>query len=349
MATEQGQETSVQVLPNGPARPSEAEAFRVSLNLLPEAALLTPAGQVERVLGFGRDITEQRRAECEQALLAAIVESSDDAIVSISMDLRILTWNRGAEKLFGFTADEAIGQPVTLYIPPDMRTYGMTLLKDLRAHLDHPQSFEVPCLRKDGTCVYVWTVCFGIHDSSRQLLGMSAIHRDLTERKRAESEADLLAAMVNASHDAIINVSPEAKIISWNPAAERVYGYTAKEAIGQGIELFVSPDELPQTIATTRRVLETGQSASWEQHGRRRDDTPFVSAINIFPCRDAAGKVIGVGGIGRDITRLKDIEKELREARDYTRGLIDSSVDAMVVVDRDMCITDGNEQLVSCH
>ncbi len=296
-----------------------------------------------------RTIVEQSerldRVRGAESLLAAIVESSDDAIVSLSMDLTILTWNRGAEKLFGFTAAETIGQPTTLYIPPELRAHGLDLLKELLTHLERVNSFEVPCLRKDGTCVDVWTVCFGIRDSSGQLLGMSAIHRDLTERKRAESETATLAALVNASHDAIINVSPEARIISWNPAAEKAYGYTAEEAIGKGIDLFVSPEELPQTLAATRRVAATGQAVSWEQNAHKKGGTSFISAVSIFPIRDAAGNIISVAGIGRDITTLKTIEKDLREARDYTRGLIESSIDAMVVVDRDLRITDGNEQL----
>ncbi len=162
----------------------------------------------------------------------------------------------------------------------------------------------------------------GIHGLFRdprregKVVAISAIQRDITERKRAEQEAALLAAIVNASRDAIMNVSPEAKISAWNPAAEKVYGYTAEEAIGKGIELFVPPDELQETIARTRRVVETGQPASWEQHARKRDGTPFVSAVNIFPIRDAAGKVTSVAGIGRDITALKETERALVAARE---------------------------------
>ena len=93
--------------------------------------------------------------------------------------------------------------------------------------------------------------------------------RDITERNRAESEKAVFAAIVDASQDAIINVSPEAKIISWNPAAEKAYGYRPKEAIGQSIELFVPAEELPETIARSRLVVETGQPASWEQHAHK--------------------------------------------------------------------------------
>ncbi len=158
---------------------------------------VSAAGDVELVLGLARDVTEDQRAARAQSFLAAIVESSDDAIVSYSPDLQITTWNQGAQKLLGFTAEEAIGQPAGLYIPPEMRSWGEGFLKDLLGQLDRVHSFEVPCLRKDGSRVDVWTVCFGIRDSSGALLGMSAIHRDITERKRAEQARDFLAAIVN--------------------------------------------------------------------------------------------------------------------------------------------------------
>ncbi len=288
---------------------------------------------------------ERGRVEREQALLAAIVESSDDAITSFDRDLRLTYWNRGAEKMYGFTAAEAIGQPFTLHIPPARHAQVLEITHRLLAQPNQVVRSEGANLTKNGALIEVSTICSAIRDDQGKVVAFSAIQRDITERKRAERENAALAAIVNGSRDAILNVSPEARIISWNPAAEKAYGYTAEEAIGQGIDIFVSPEELPQTIATTRRVVETGQPASWEQHARRRDGTSFISAVSIFPIRDAAGNVISVAGIGRDITTLKTVEKNLREARDYTRGLIESSVDAMVVVDRDLRITDGNEQL----
>ncbi len=151
-------------------------------------------------------------------------------------------------------------------------------------------------------------------------IGLSLMMRDITERNRAERDTAALSAIVAASQDAIINVSPEAKIISWNPAAERAYGYRAEEAIGQSIELFVPAEELPETIARSRVVVETGQSASWEQHARNRDGTPFISAVSIFPVRNAAGEVTGIAGIGRDITRMKQVEEAVARKRARTGG-----------------------------
>jgi two-component system, sensor histidine kinase and response regulator len=263
-----------------------------------------------------RDVTERRRAERENAALAAIVESSDDAITTIAPDLRITYWNRGAERMFGFTAAESIGQPFTQNIAPESHAQAGEIVEQLMARPDEVVRFEGPAHRKDGALVEVSTACFAIRDAEGKVVAISSIQRDITQRRRAERQATLLAAIVNASQDAIMIVSAESKILFWNPAAERVYGYTAKEAVGKGIEIFVPPAELAATIARTRHVVETGQPVSWEQHARGKDADLFVSAVNIFPIRDADGKVTSVAGIGRDISALKETERQLVAARE---------------------------------
>jgi PAS domain S-box-containing protein len=262
-----------------------------------------------------RDVTERRRVERESAALAAIVESSDDAITTIAPDLRITYWNRGAEKMFGFTAAESIGQPFTRNIAPESHEQAREVVARLMARPDEVVRFEGPNHRKDGKLVEASTVCFAIRDGEGKVVALASIQRDITERIRTERQAARLAAIVNASQDTIMIVSSEARILFWNPAAERVYGYTAEEAVGKGIELFVPPDELAETIARTRRVVETGLPISWEQNGTA-DGTTFVSAVNIFPMRDGAGDATCVAGIGRDITALKETERELVTARE---------------------------------
>ena len=263
-----------------------------------------------------RDVTERKRAERETAALAAIVESSDDAINSVSPDLRITYWNHGAEKMFGFTPAEAIGQPLTFFIPPDRHQNAREIVELLKTHPEQVVRFEGPNRRKDGTLLDVSTVCFAIRDPKGNVVAITAIQRDVTERKRAEREAASLAAIVNASDDAIMNISSDSKILSWNPAAETAYGYTAAEAIGKGVELFVPPDEVQESIDRTRLVVATGQPTSWEQRSRKRDGSPFVSEVQMFPIRDELGNITCVAGIGRDITALKETEQKLVAARE---------------------------------
>ena len=306
--------------------------------------MFTATGEVERVLGFARDITQAKRTEGERALLAAIVESSEDAIVSLSTDLTILSWNRGAEKLLGFSADEAIGQPVTLYIPPDLRAYGMNLLREMMQHLDRVQSLEVPCLRKDGTSVDVWTVCFGIRDSSGRLLGMSAIHRDLTARKQAEREQALLAALVKSSDDAIISLSTDFRITSWNQGAQRLLGYKEQEVLGRSpLDVYVPPQDRAQAQAMMAEDLATIKPDSDAMRAlevvvRKKDGTPIEVSLVACAIRDAGGKVIGMSTILRDVTERRRAEREMAALA----TVVNSSHDAIIGFSREIKITSWN-------
>jgi len=306
-------------------------------------------GQMLGISAILSDLSERKQAEREQALLASIVASTDDAVISLGPDGRITSWNRGAEILLGFTAAEAIGQSgVRFMTPPATRDYadheiGRQL--EMAANQRLRERLEVQVQRKDQTLRDVSIVVSGIYNFSGARIGLSGIMRDITERKRAEREHAILASIVKASDDAIVAVDRQGRIVGWNPAASKIYGFSEQQALGHGLDLFIPPDELKRQLETDRRVLETGETASFEHHPRGQDDKSLTSLVNVFPIRDAAGNIAGVGGIARDITRSKQVEAELREAQEYTRGLIESSVDAMVIVGPDMRISDGNEQL----
>ncbi len=305
-------------------------------------------GRVSAIGAVGRDITDLVKLEREQALLAAIVTSSDDAIIGLSPQGRITSWNRGAETLLGFSESEAIGQSVSLYLPPQAREFAEANVRSqLASAAEHKSLARIDTLlqRKDGSIIEGSVVASGIYDSTGALIGLSGIIRDVTERNRNLRELATLASIVNASQDAIVAVDREGKIIGWNPAAEQVYGFKREEALGRGLDLFVPAEELQRELETDRRILQTGETASFEHYPRGRDGQGLVSLVSVFPIRDAAGNIAGVGGIARDVTALKRIEQELREAQEYTRGLIESSIDAMVMVDGELRIMDGNQQL----
>jgi PAS domain S-box-containing protein len=331
--------------PEVPALRKDGSRVEVSVSV---SGIYDSAAKLLGASGIIHDITERKRAEREQALLAAIVTSTDDAVVGLSTDLRITTWNRGAEAVLGFSPEEAMGQTITLYVPPHLHSVSEEQVRDaLVAAREHRrlERLETQLQRKDKTILDASVVASGIYDPNGTLIGLSGIIRDVTQQKRVERELATLASIVNASSDAIIGFSKELKITSWNPGAEATYGFGAEEAIGRGFDLFVPPEELPRAIEADKRLFATGQAVTWEQRVRRKDGTWFVSLVNIFPIRDADGNIVAGAGIGRDVTKLKEIEQELREAHEYTRGLIESSIDAMVIVDGEMHIVDGNEQL----
>jgi two-component system sensor histidine kinase/response regulator len=294
--------------------------------------------------GILRDVTERKRVERELSILASIVNASEDPIVAVDTAGRIMSWNPAAQKTYGYTPQEALGRGLDLFIPPEELQHDLELSQRV-LRTGKTASFDHRPRTKSGGAADFLVSIFPIHNAAGNITGVGGIARDITARKRVERELARFAAIVDACGDAIISVSKDLKITCWNPAAEKAYGFARGAALGRGLDLFVPPAELAQTIAATRRVFETGAPAGWEQHAKNASGIEFTSAVSIFATRDPAGNIFEIAGIGRDITQLKSIEKELREAQEYTRGLIESSIDAMVVVDRDMRIMDGNEQL----
>ena len=147
----------------------------------------------------------------------------------------------------------------------------------------------------------------------RQIERLNAAQmRFLADNERAVR----FATIVNACDDAIVGCSRELRITTWNPAAARIYGYPAKKAVGSGLDLFVPPEELQRTTALVRQVLGSGQPVSFEQRARRAGDSCFVAHVSMFPIRSADGEIVGVASIGRDITPLKETERELIAAHE---------------------------------
>jgi two-component system NtrC family sensor kinase len=200
----------------------------------------------------------KKRADDAAARLAAIVESSDDAIMSKSLDGTIRSWNRAAERLFGFTAAEAVGRSIMLIIPPEGEDEERQALARVRAGemIDH---FETLRRRKDGALVRVWVTISPVRDRRGRITGASTIARAAGERARLDEALARLAAIVDSSDDAIVSKTLEGVITSWNRGAQRLFGYSAAEAVGQPIFLIIPSD---------RRAEEEGRARA---HPRRRD------------------------------------------------------------------------------
>jgi len=293
---------------------------------------------------FVRDGADRRRAEREQAALATIVNASQDAIIGFSKDIKITSWNPAAEAFYGFAAKAAIGRGFDLFVAPEELGPALEANRRLLT-TGEPASFKQRGKKKDGTPFVSLVSIFPIRDAAGNIIAGAAIGRDITDMVRLEREQASLVTIVDASEDIILSVSTELRIISWNPAAEKVYGHTSRETIRQGLDFFLLPEEVSNATAACKHVLETGEPVTWEQRTPRKDGTSYIALVNIFPIRDAEGHIVEIAGIARDITKLKQIEAELRTAQEYTRGLIESSIDAMVIVDLDLRISDGNEQL----
>ncbi len=267
--------------------------------------------------GITRDVTERSRSERAALLLSAIVDSSDDAIISKDLNGTITSWNRSAERLFGYTAEEAIGRPVAeILIPADRQHEEPDILARLRRgeRIDH---FETKRRRKNGTLLDISLTISPIRDRSGIVIGASKIARDITLRKRIERDALLLSAIVDSSDDAIISKNLNGVITSWNRSAERLFGYTAEEAIGQSVATLLIPDDRQAEEPDILAKLQKGQRVDhFETKRRRKDGTILDISLTISPVKDATGRIIGASKIARDITDQIRQREALREANE---------------------------------
>ena len=173
--------------------------------------------------GFGA-VEEPLQAE----MLAAIVESSDDAIISKTLDGIIRTWNAAATRIFGYTPQEAIGKPITLIIPPELHAEELQILKNISRgeRIDHLETVRVT---KDGRRTQVSLTVSPIRNRSGRVIGASKNARDITEQRRLERTRALLAAIVESSDDAIISKNLDGIIQTWNAAATRILATRRKK------------------------------------------------------------------------------------------------------------------------
>ena len=260
----------------------------------------------------GNSFARFRSAQEMLLHLAAIVESTDDAIISKTLDGIIKSWNPGAQKLYGYSAEEMIGRSISILVPSDRPDELPQILAEIKqgGRIDHYETIRV---RKDGERIDISLTISPVRDASGMVIGASTIARDVTERKQAEMAVSRLAAIVESSHDAIIAKTLEGVIVSWNKGAELIYGYTEQEVIGRPISVLVPPDrpdEVPQILERLRKgeQLDHYETVRVTKDGRRID-----VSLTISPIRSASGEVTGASVIARDVTERKQMEDELRK------------------------------------
>jgi PAS domain S-box-containing protein len=249
---------------------------------------------------------EVLRAAHSHIIPSAMAETSADAIVGHTLDSRIVYWNQGAERLYGYAPDEVIGQPSAVLIPPGHNELPAVIERirggELVPHYDTRRR------RKDGTVIDVSVAVSPIRTRDNELVGVSVVARDISERKRAEEALARLAAIVDSSEDAIIGKTLDTTIVSWNHSAERIYGYTAAEAIGQPIGMLLPPGSEDEVPAIMERIRRGKEVEHYETKRRRKDGTIIDVSVTVSPIKTRDGEVIGASAVARDITERKQAE-----------------------------------------
>ena len=286
-------------------RTKSGEEIEVLLTVSP---LRSSVGHVVAALLIVHDPSGRPVVRIPDAQFASIVDSSDDAIMSHSLDGMITSWNRGAERMFGYAAEQAIGKHVSLVIPFEALNEYQDALKGVaRGHRVEP--FETIRMRRDGTVMDV-SVALSSMCADGQIFGVASISRDLAQQKRAETERARLAAIVDASDDAIVSKTLEGIITSWNRSAENMFGYSAEEAIGRSINLVIPMERLGEEQDVLAKIRAGKLVDHFETVRVRKDGSRIDISLTVSPIRDRAGRIIGASKIARDISERKRFQEE---------------------------------------
>jgi PAS domain S-box-containing protein len=246
--------------------------------------------------------------------LRAILETAVEGIITIDERGLIESFNRSAEKLFGYSASEATGQNVKILMPEPFRREHDGYIKNYRDS-GHAKIIgigrEVVGRRKDGTVFPMELSVSEVNLADRRLF--TGFVRDISERKAAEKALLHYAVLVESSEDAIIGKTLGGNISSWNQGAEHIFGYSREEVIGKPIAILIPADrqdEEPEILAKIKR----GESVDHYETVRRRKDGRLIDiSVTVSPIRDHRGQIIGASKVARDITERKRLETEIIE------------------------------------
>lgn len=294
-------------------------------------------GRPEKLLGTIMDITERKQAEQAQARIVAIVESSDDAIVSMDLSGVVQTWNKGAERLFGLSEKKIAGRSIKTIIPKDRSTEEDEILARVRSgkKIEH---FETVRCRKDGSLIDVSLTVSPIRDSTGRVIGASKTARDITERKRAEAAL----RRSEAEYRRLVDLSPEGiaihsggKLIYANRAAAKIIGARSpKDLVGQPLLKFVHPDYIDAVKQRASQLINDGGSIDLlEEKFIRLDGSVIDVEVAAIGLRFAGKPAVQV--LVRDISERNKAAADLKKSEERLAAITAASPVALWMTDRD--------------
>ena len=276
------------------------------------------------------DIVTGEQKDVELARQAKLLDLSFNAVILRDGEDRITYWNKGAEELYGWSRDEVLGRVThTLF-----QTKFPEPLHSIFEHLHRERRWqgELTHTRKNGTTLTVlsrWALTHD-HETNSELIMEANI--DITQAKEAARATNLLAAIVGSSDDAIISKSLEGVITSWNRAAERMFGYTAEEAVGRHVTLIIPADRRDEETLILARLKRGERIDHFETIRVRKDGTLLDISLTISPVKNAAGNIVGASKVARDITERRRTERALRESEERFRAIVETTPECVKLV-----------------
>jgi PAS domain S-box-containing protein len=301
----------------------------------------TVEGVVAMVVVVITDVTERKQGELALLHVAAIVESSDDAIIGKDLNSIITSWNKGAEKVFGYTSAEMVGTSIMRLIPVDRQDEENLILTEIKSG-ESVKHFETLRQTKDGRLINVSVTASPIKDATGKPIGVSKVARDITDRKQAETElresqATMASALASMT-DAVFISDSTGQFINFNDAFASFHRFKDKSECARKLsdyqkilDVFMPNGELaPPDMWAVSRALR-GETVTNAEYILRRKDTgeTWIGSYSFSPIRNKDGLIIGSVTIGRDITERKKAEEQIAEQA----ALLDKAQDAILVRD----------------
>lgn len=246
--------------------------------------------------------------------LASIIESAEDAIITKDLNGTITSWNAAAQRLLGYTAEEAIGQSVFLIVPPEAADEEENVLQRIRAG-ERTEHWHTARMNKAGHRVMVSVTVSPIKAADGRIIGSSSIARDITPQVKAEQQLNAQAKLLDLSFDAIIVRDRDDRVAFWNRGAHQLYGWSKDEALGKQTHALLAT-EFPRPLHEIREIL--AQTGRWEGElvHTRRDGSRLTVISRWVQEWDDAGKPASILESNNDISQWRRAETELQAARE---------------------------------
>jgi two-component system, cell cycle sensor histidine kinase and response regulator CckA len=293
-----------------------------------------------------RYAVERNRAAERTLFQVRLLDMVEQAAIAVDLDGRIIFWNRYAETLYGWRADEALGRHI-LDVTPAPAARGLADEIVFAMASGRGWTGEFPVRRRDGTEFLAHISNSPILDERGALAGFVGLSFDVTERRRAEEDRVRLAAIVQSSDDAIISKDLGGTIMTWNAGAERMYGHTAAEAVGRRISLIIPEDRPGELDGLLARIARAEHIQHFETVRVRKDGSRVDVSLSISPLENASGEVIGASMIARDITARKRTEAALRESEERYRRILDTAQEGVWLVDTEARTVFANRRMAA--
>jgi PAS domain S-box-containing protein len=308
--------------------------------------LIENAAQQRTLLRLLKMVRQQRASERDsfrerERLFSAALESSIDAIITKSLDGTITGWNRAAEFLFGYSAEEAVGRNIDIIVPDGLRDEGRRLIDQVRSG-GGLKNYETVRISKDGRAIDVSLSVSPVRSQSGSIVGATKIARDLSETRKIEvalrQETEERQRIFETSQDLILVIDPDGHLVQVSPSSASILGYDPEEMIGHGVAEFIHPDDL----YSTRNEMRSARSG----RGMRNFVTRYLprdgKAVSLAWMGTWSEPVRRYFFMGRDMTEVHLAQEALLDSERMARRIIDTALDAFVQMDDAGTIIDWN-------